>query len=602
MNISCISCPARYGVPDAKLAGKRVRITCKRCGAILLVDATVDPPRVSSGANAGPSVAPVPRTSLPPLSSPPVAAKPVMEFLVVMPDGRQESADVAQIVRLYRDQQIDAETLVWREGMDEWAAVWDVAEIASAFLRMGYPRPSQPAARPSSQPAQASYDDDGDVSTHVVPSSHPPGAGDFDDDEATSIVDSSRLGLDASLPSYSQDEAATGVVPSPAEYAFPPEPAPEPGPDPAPVRATRAARREPAARAQTRNDARARKDDVLDLFAEQARRAAEQELTRAVEDDGSRLTGARGENSVLFSLDQLVKQEQQKQRPIVMPPRARTDESVLVDSSPSLPSGVAGSPLTAPDFTAPVSAPPPQLAAFDGGDVAYPAPRKRGWLAPVLVIVLVGGIAGAWFSGKLQPLLAAAGLPVGAPATASAEPRPSAAPAGSAESAPATETSATPEASAAPSASAAASAAATATSAGTAAAPRTTTPRDSGAAATPRDTASASTPRETETSATPAAGEPKPAAGGAEFDTASAKTALTAAANNASSCKEAGGPTGSGKVSITFAPSGRPTSVAVTGDLAGTTVGSCVAKLFRAARVPPFSGDPVSVSKAFSVQ
>ena len=47
MNISCISCPARYGVPDAKLVGKRVRVTCKRCGAILLVDGTVSPPRVS---------------------------------------------------------------------------------------------------------------------------------------------------------------------------------------------------------------------------------------------------------------------------------------------------------------------------------------------------------------------------------------------------------------------------------------------------------------------------------------------------------------------------------------------------------------------------
>jgi hypothetical protein len=40
----------------------------------------------------------------------------------------------------------------------------------------------------------------------------------------------------------------------------------------------------------------------------------------------------------------------------------------------------------------------------------------------------------------------------------------------------------------------------------------------------------------------------------------------------------------------------------VTGDLAGTTVGSCVARLFRAARVPPFKGDPVSVSKAFTVK
>jgi hypothetical protein len=59
---------------------------------------------------------------------------------------------------------------------------------------------------------------------------------------------------------------------------------------------------------------------------------------------------------------------------------------------------------------------------------------------------------------------------------------------------------------------------------------------------------------------------------------------------------------GGGRVTITFAPSGRPTTVAVTGELAGTTVGSCVARLFRAARVPPFSGDPVTVSKAFTVK
>ena len=75
MNISCISCPARYGVPDAKLVGKRVRITCKRCGAILLVDGTVNPPRVSSGANAGPSVAPVGRASLASLASLPSRAE-----------------------------------------------------------------------------------------------------------------------------------------------------------------------------------------------------------------------------------------------------------------------------------------------------------------------------------------------------------------------------------------------------------------------------------------------------------------------------------------------------------------------------------------------
>ena len=38
------------------------------------------------------------------------------------------------------------------------------------------------------------------------------------------------------------------------------------------------------------------------------------------------------------------------------------------------------------------------------------------------------------------------------------------------------------------------------------------------------------------------------------------------------------------------------------GDLAGTAVGGCVARLFRSAKIPAFSGDAVTVSKSFSVQ
>jgi hypothetical protein len=40
----------------------------------------------------------------------------------------------------------------------------------------------------------------------------------------------------------------------------------------------------------------------------------------------------------------------------------------------------------------------------------------------------------------------------------------------------------------------------------------------------------------------------------------------------------------------------------VGGAFAGTDVGGCVARLFRAAKVPPFSGDPVTVSKSFSIE
>jgi hypothetical protein len=81
-----------------------------------------------------------------------------------------------------------------------------------------------------------------------------------------------------------------------------------------------------------------------------------------------------------------------------------------------------------------------------------------------------------------------------------------------------------------------------------------------------------------------------------------AKAALEGAAASAASCKSADGPTGRGKVQVTFSPSGRVTSASVVeGAFGGTPVGGCVAKLFRGAKVPAFSGDPVTVAKAFTI-
>jgi predicted Zn finger-like uncharacterized protein len=86
------------------------------------------------------------------------------------------------------------------------------------------------------------------------------------------------------------------------------------------------------------------------------------------------------------------------------------------------------------------------------------------------------------------------------------------------------------------------------------------------------------------------------------FSKASAISALGGAASSAAGCKKAGGPTGVGKVQVTFAPSGRVTSATVMGPpFAGTAVGGCVAGRFRAAKVPAFAGSPVTVSKSFSI-
>ncbi len=87
----------------------------------------------------------------------------------------------------------------------------------------------------------------------------------------------------------------------------------------------------------------------------------------------------------------------------------------------------------------------------------------------------------------------------------------------------------------------------------------------------------------------------------ADFDRNAAHDVIVATAANLASCKTADNPTGSGKVWVTFSPNGRVTEVSVGGELAGTVAGGCVARLFRSNKVPPFSGDPVTVSKPFTI-
>ena len=656
MNIACTACSARYGVADDKLIGKRVRITCKRCGTVLIVDGTTNPPTV----NASTSIAPAkPASSRPPTveaRSPLPAASP--PFTVLFADGRQEQADIAQIVRFHRSGQLGLDSLVWREGMAEWLDPWNVDEIAAAFRRMGYARPSAAPAAAAGQP----FDDDVDEeATQIVDSNprHAPPA--YDDAEpTTNVVESPRLtpssraaapraasratAFDDDDPTYvarastSPSAAAREAQRARRASSQPPTETAgrwsEPG-QPTREAATRAQKvsspppsSRPSARTGTARarSTRPREQPREDLFARQSRAGSEEEQQveaagSGYDPDAPRLTGARNESSVLFSLDSLLKKEQPVAR---YAPPPRRDESMLVDSGASMPVGMgAGMPpaLSAPDFTAPVSVPPPApalpSATFDYEGNA--ARSSRAWLY-VLVVVAVGlGGLLAWRSGALEPLLVKVGVtsrrpaPIPVPTVATAKPV-------ATETASAVPTeSAVASASAAPSATPSASATAARTppaNAGTAAAPAATVAHASTTPAHATPTAAReSTPKESvaketaskessdkDTSSKEASAAPATAGASTPFDTAAAKEVLTATAANAASCKEMGGPTGNGKVSITFAASGRPTSVAVTGDLAGTTVGSCVARLFRAARVPAFAGDPVTVAKSFSIE
>lgn len=106
----------------------------------------------------------------------------------------------------------------------------------------------------------------------------------------------------------------------------------------------------------------------------------------------------------------------------------------------------------------------------------------------------------------------------------------------------------------------------------------------------------------TKTDAPAEPAEPAATEGGKVFDRAAAMAALSTAADAARACKAQEGPTGRGKIQVTFAPSGSVTSAIVEGPpFAGTPVGGCVASAFSGARVPPFDGAPVEISKSFDI-
>ena len=81
------------------------------------------------------------------------------------------------------------------------------------------------------------------------------------------------------------------------------------------------------------------------------------------------------------------------------------------------------------------------------------------------------------------------------------------------------------------------------------------------------------------------------------------ETALALGAVDISSCKTPGGPTGTGHLSISFAPNGRVVSARVDQPpFAGTPAGTCIAGQFSAMRIPPFGGEPVHVGKSFEIK
>jgi predicted Zn finger-like uncharacterized protein len=360
-----------------------------------------------------------------------------------------------------------------------------------------------------------------------------------------------------------------------------------------------------------------------DLFRGAAQAGSEEEVmtsapTHTPEARDEKPTGARNENSVLFSLAALTSKGQ-SDRPAPMPGSEQSGlidirqlsaqmgqitekKQSRVDDIMNLTSGSAyNQALSAPVLSAPAL--DQYGAGPDAGGGSAGAGKSRTLIFAVIggAFIIAAGVgatvmfarggdtAGADTAASASSAAASAGSRVATvlgAGSASAAAAPSA-------SAPSATSTAVAAAAAAPASATAAPAAAATDS--PAAHPAAQAP--AAAAAAPKaaaPAAAAAAPKAAAPAAAPEADQP--------FNMGEAKAKLAAAAAAVQACKKGDGPAGTGRVVVLFAPSGAAQSATVSGaPFEGTPTGACVAARFRGVHVPAFSGSPFSVSKSFTI-
>ncbi|HEY4015350.1 MAG TPA: zinc-ribbon domain-containing protein [Polyangiaceae bacterium] len=520
MKITCQACQAKYTIADEKVAGKVVKIRCKKCGATIVVngnETTIGSQPPGAGDEAGEGAVAL-------------AAGSSEPWTVNVAEGDQRVMTEPEVVAAYRVGVVTNDTYCWRDGMADWLPVMDIAALFSAC--------NAPGAAAGEFPAKGQDASAAPTRTSTPPAG-PPRASTSPKDRngapaAAAATAARRVGGRAAAADLfrgaaqagGEDEVMTSAPPS----------LPSPGAD---------------ARGSASKDSG----------------AAAPSMTATTEASG------------LIDIRQLGQQ---------MRPAGDEKKKTRVDDIMNIGGGGAFGPsLAAPVLTAPslehYSQPPPGLLA---GPVASQVKSRALMIvavsagffflvAAVGVLVLIFRGTGPGEERERMPTsatTAAAGSTTAATtgtAAASAE-------------APAAPSTAAVAASAAPSESAAAAPSASAGAGETAHATAATAPRAFAPAA----------PREA----------PAAAPAGAEFNMGETKARLAAIANGVQTCKR-GDTSGSGRVEITFGPSGAAQAATLQGGspFDGTPTGKCVEARFRQAKIPAFGGSPQSVYKSFTI-
>ncbi len=538
MKITCSSCSAKYTIADEKVRGRTVKIKCKKCGATI----TAGPDgEGAAGASA--------ETNL--------AGQASGEWLANVGEGDQRSLTAEQVVELYQQGVISEDTYLWRDGMAEWLPLASVSELSSLL----------PARAPAAPPDEM---DDG-MPTMMAPA--------FGFNPSAPAPAAPLPAAGAPAPAAARRSASKGrdlfAAPDDAVAAGFAAPTTPTGPPPP-------RRPEPPAPGMMNSD---EASGILDIRKLQGALDTKDSAPRKDEkvDDIMNLGGG-----ALFS------------SPMAPPDfnaLAPPDFSAPPPPEPEPPRPVAAVAAAAPMVAAPIPAEQPKktkttLLALGG--VAILVLGIGG------TVMVMGGKKGGEEEGKTAAV-ASADTEKKADGVAKADEKKDEPKVDSAHNDEKKDDKKPVEIDAEE------------PPPGKELTPEEKKRREEAykkrkeeeKKKKEEEEAKKKAAKEEEEKKKKAEAENTAAAaapgGDKPFDRAAANSALSSIAASAASCKKPDGPTGSGKVAVTFAPSGKATTATIEGSFAGTSVGSCVAGRFRGAKVPPFAGSPVTVRKTFTI-
>ncbi|MBU1219885.1 zinc-ribbon domain-containing protein [Myxococcota bacterium] len=185
MNFVCDKCTTRYSIPDEKVAGKILKLRCKKCGnTIILKDPKADPEeKQHTGTDEG-------RVLLQNAFKQSLSQKvSTSERKMISPEPERSSGDKTQLVKIpgFQEQvpdeewylsdsrgqvgpmpfnelvarikrgEPDPDAVVWRDGFRDWLTIDMVPELRSYYKHVPPPRrPTREVARAEAPPQQSS--------------------------------------------------------------------------------------------------------------------------------------------------------------------------------------------------------------------------------------------------------------------------------------------------------------------------------------------------------------------------------------------------------------------------------------------------------------